>query len=234
MEVYSRNEEISDNKIFKNKLLKDINKDDNQKLPKNDKNELKSTPKKKKPDNILQQNYEETKIVKETDPNNKETFMSIKSKVVYGENSKENKQKNPDSKEKKTDTPIKKALFATQEIKKPSDEELIDAELKKLSENKNKNEKNDNKLTNNSKEKIKKSEQKNEIATEISRNSNELPKKENIDTDFLNKKKNIEKHTNNKHVENEQKPYEKPEIASKTTKKVNLQEPLKVFFDLFH
>ena len=193
MEVYSRNEEISDNKIFKNKLLKDINKDDNQKAPKNDKNEMKSTPKKKKAENILQQNYEETKIVKETDPNNKETFMSVKSKVVYGENPKENKQKNPDTKEKKTETPIKKALFATQEMKKPSDEELIDAELKKLSENKNKNDKNDNKLNNNSKEKIKKHDQKNEMVAEISRNSNDLPKKENVDTEFLNKKKNIEK-----------------------------------------
>lgn len=241
MEVYSRKDEDSDKKIFKNKLLKEITKDDDLKVSKVS-TDNKSTPKKKgKIEKIVQENYQETKIVKENEPNTKETFMSIKSKIVYGgDNSKDSKNKNSDSNDKKSDIPSnekKKVLLNSTEIGgKQSEEDLIAAELKKLSENKNKLEKNS--LNSKDKEKTKKTEVKQE--TEISRNLNDLPKKENIDSDYLNKKK---KETNEKNaigafqtaqksVFAEEKLKEKVEISNKTTKKVNLQEPIKVFFYL--
>ena len=250
MEVYSNTEKVSsENKIFKNKLLKENLSKEEEPKQQNDilskinndkeKEKTKISPQKK----AKIQNYEETKIVKENEPNTKETYINVKSKVVFGD-SNEVKGKNKgvafeDPKEKKIDNNIieKKNLNSLNESNsKPSEDDIINAELKKLSEKKTKTEGKNNLPA--EKEKTKKLDVKNE--NEMIRNPNELPKKEKIDAEYINQKKtkisdketetppiNIKEQSKISTSEEKKPPIEKPQISGKKVKKVNVAEPVK-------
>jgi len=241
MEIYSNTEKISgENKIFKNKLLKDSSgkdeslKPNEQILSKLDNNNNKtgaSPPKKLKKDNIIQKEYEETKIVKENEPNTKETFINVKSKVVFGDEKSETKTKGkvsfhePKEKKQENNNIEKKNVGSLNETgKKQSDDDIITQELKKLSEKKVKPDQKS------SSENTKTTDVK--FENEVIRNSNEIPKKEKLDAEFVKKKAKITENQSEKIKEpaEEQKPIEKVQISGKKVKKVNLEEPVKVFF----
>ena len=250
MEIYSNTEKVSsDKKIFKNNLLKEtLSKDEDSKQGSTFSKQFQSpSPQKNlKKENVIQNDYEEIKIVKENEPNTKETFISVKSKVVFGDN-KERKSKVGfgDTKEKKKENNMieKKNLESLNDSgKKVSDDDIINEEFKKLSEKKNKVDLKNN--GNSTAEKTKKNEFKNEA--EIMRNSNEIPKKEKMDAEFVNQKKikttekesesaqliKIRDQTKTSTFEvEEKKALEKPQISGKKVKKVVVaEEPIKVYY----
>ena len=63
----------------------------------------------------------------------------------------------------------------------------------------------------------------------IIRNSNEIPKKEKLDVDFVPKKKAKLPENVGKPQAEEPKPVEKAESSGKKVKKVKMEEPVKVF-----
>lgn len=223
MEVYSYNEKIQNQKIFDSKNLKETYSDF-----KNGENILsKINEKSSTPQNqhyFTQKDYEETKVIKENDPQTKETYISLKSKIVFGDNKETAKTK--DSKDKKTEKNINEMKILpslNESAHKPSDDDIINADLKKLSEKKNKTE---SKIKVPPIDKPKKIETKNE--TEVMRNPNqELPKKEKIFSENLSPKQNKLLDEPFESVQN----IEKPQINSKKVMRVNLnEESIKVLF----
>ena len=227
MEIYSNTEKLSsENKIFKNKLKdKDESlKPNEQILSSINKSNVVSPPKKLKKDNGIQKEYEETKIVNQNDPNTKETYINVKSKVVFGEEKSENSE--PRHKGKVSFGEKKNIGSLNENSKKPSDDDIITEELRKLSEKKTKQEVKTsfNPLA---PENMKQSEIK--LESEIIRNSNEIPKKEKLDVDFVPKKKAKLPENVGKPQAEEPKPVEKAESSGKKVKKVKMEEPVKVF-----